>query len=178
MPERRYYQVEIVTTLRGSSLALKTDQTLIGDSSSMFRFAMRIAGALAIVLIFFFGTLLTLDWWNTLPYPDSVRAEHASSIKAALERYRAARGHYPAPFGDNPLTDLKNELVDGHFVAAIPKDPIWGLGEKQYRYVSVGEGYGLLFHLQYANGKIPEGGSCITGVATQGWWGNPPFCPF
>jgi hypothetical protein len=146
----------------------------------MFRVVLRIAGALAIVLVFFFGTLYVLDWWNSLPYPDSVRADHANQIKAALEAYRVARGHYPAPFADNQLTDLKNELVDGKFIGAIPKDPTWGNGDNQYRYVSNGKSYGLLLHLQFPVGKIPAGGSCLTGVGTtsSGWWNNAPQCPF
>src|SRR3954452_12001910 len=91
-------------------------------------------GAVAIIAIFFFGTLFTLDYFG----PDSVRATHAKSIKAALEAYRQTRGNYPYPFPDNPLTDLKKELVDGGFLKVIPKDPVFGEGSaNQYRYVSV-----------------------------------------
>jgi hypothetical protein len=147
----------------------------------MFRLASRIAGALAIVAVFFFGTLFILDRLDTLEFPDSERANHARSVKAALEVYRRAQGHYPVPFTDNPLVDLKKELVDGKFLGAIPQDPLWGLTENQYRYVSYdGKIYGLLFHLQFPVGKIPAGGSCLTGIGseTTGWYRNAPPCPF
>lgn len=144
----------------------------------MLRRLMLFIGALAIVASFFFGTLFVIDWMDTLPFPDSARADHARSIKTALEAFRASKGQYPTPAGDVPLTDLKKDLVDGKFIAAIPKDPTAGFGPNQYRYVSTGAAYGLLFHLQFPTGKIPAGGACLTGVATQGWWGNPPACPF
>jgi hypothetical protein len=152
----------------------------------MLRLATRIAGALAIVAAFFFGTLFILDRQDSPaipaspPPPDSVRASHAKQLKAALEAYRVARGHFPAPFGDNAVTDLKKDLVDGKFLAAIPQDPVWKLGDNQYRYVSSGKSYGLLFHLQLPTGKIPAGGTCLTGVGTEGsrWWNDAPDCPF
>jgi hypothetical protein len=137
---------------------------------------------MAILFGCFFGTLFVLDWWNQLPYPDSVRADHARAIKAALEKYRAKIGHYPVPFTDNALTDLKKELVDKGFIAAIPEDPTWGLTtDKQYRYVSTdGKIYGLLWHLQFPIGKVEAGGRCLTGVGADsaGWWSNAPLCPF
>jgi hypothetical protein len=135
-----------------------------------------IGGAIAIVVIFFFGTLFALDYLD----PDGVRATHAKSLKSALERYRSERGHYPAPFPDNALTDLKGELVDGGYLTSIPKDPVFGAtGKNQYRYVSnSGGNYGLLFHLGAAN--APAGSTCLTGVGTagSGFWGQQPNCPF
>ena len=145
----------------------------------MLHILARIIGGAAVVAAFFFGTLFILDQWDRLPFPDSVRADHARSIKSALEAYRAAKGNYPVPFSDNPLTDLKKELVDGKFIAAIPQDPTWGLTANQYRYVSTpdGKSYGLLFHLQFPVGKIAGGGACATGMPL-GWWGGAPACPF
>ena len=135
------------------------------------------AGGFAVVAAFFFGTLYFLNQRDG-GARDLVRAEHAKTIKAALENYFGARGVYPL-FPDNPVDDLKKDLVDGGFVRAIPSDPLGK--EQQYRYVSSnGKSYGLLFHLEQANGKIPAGGTCLTGVGTsaKGWWSQPPDCPF
>ena len=43
---------------------------------------------------------------------DSIRIEHAKSLIAALEKYRAARGPYPSPFDNDDIADLKIKLVD------------------------------------------------------------------
>jgi hypothetical protein len=145
----------------------------------MVQLILRIVGGLAVVAAFFFGTLFVLDHTG-FRYPDSLRAAHAISFKAALEKYRSARGHYPYPFYNNAFSDLKKELVDGKHLDVIPVDPS-GLKEKEYRYVSSdGKTYGLLFHLQFPVGKIPAEGACITGVGTAGtgWWDQPPDCPF
>jgi hypothetical protein len=140
---------------------------------------LRTIGGLAVVGISFFGTLLVLDWFKSV---DAVRADHAQSIKAALEKYRTKRGSYPFPVAGNPLSDLKKELVDGGYLAGIPQDP-GDLSDKQYYYVSNdGNSYGLLFHLRSQTGKdLPEKTSrCLAGVgiAGKGWWGPPPPCPF
>jgi hypothetical protein len=146
------------------------------NPSSIARVLVRIIGGIAIVAISFFGTLFTLDYLD----PDSVRATHAKSVKAALEKYRSAKGAYPFPFPDNPLTDLKKVLVDGGYLVAIPDDPVFGAKDKdRYRYVSnSGKNYGLLFHL--STGKTPSGSTCLTGVGTAGYgfWGQQPECPF
>jgi hypothetical protein len=145
----------------------------------LWRRLLLLAGACAIVAASFFGTLLVLDHW---PYKnrDSLRASDARALKSALEKFHAAHGNYPQPFPANPVTDLKAALVDGGYLPSIPDDPLWGRTENQYYYVSGGPSYGLLFHLEAANGKIPAGGRCITGVGTAGtgWWGQPPDCPF
>ena len=137
--------------------------------------------AIAILAIFFFGTMYVIDY-RDMSARDLVRAEHAKSLKTALERYRAAHGKYPAPFTNNYIMDLKTALVDGGFLAAIPTDPFWiGSQNNQYTYVSAdGIKYGLWFHLELSSGKIPAGGGCLTGVGTvgTGWWGQPPDCPF
>jgi hypothetical protein len=139
-----------------------------------------VIGGIAVLAISFFGTLFVLNSTDNRPR-DSLRAEHAKSLKTALEKYRSARGKYPAPFNDNVIFDLKPELVDGGFLPIMPQDPFWNTPPNQYRYVSGdGKGYGLLFHLELASGKIPAGGACLTGVGTAGtgWWGQPPDCPF
>jgi hypothetical protein len=148
----------------------------------MRRLLLNVFGGMAVVAISFFGTLFILNYSSgDSSARDASRAEHAKMLKGGLEKYRAARGKYPAPFGNNPATDLKAVLVDGGFLSAIPQDPLWALTENQYRYVSVdGAKYGLLFHLELPSGKITAGGKCLTGAGTAltGWWGQPPDCPF
>jgi hypothetical protein len=135
------------------------------------RTALWTLGGLAIVAFFFFGTLLVLDYRDRNQSPeqarDALRAEHARLIKDALERYRTARGTYPV-FPDNPISDLKAALVDTKYLASVPVDPVTG---KQYRYVSDGKVYGMLFSLE-------TGASCLVGTSGRGFWGNPPMCPF
>lgn len=148
----------------------------------MRRLLLNVLGGIAVVSISFFGTLFILNYWDgDARARDALRAEHAKLLKSGLEKYRSARGKYPAPFGNNPAADLKLILVDGGFLSAIPQDPLWALTENQYRYVSIdGSKYGLLFHLELSSGKIAAGGKCLTGVGTTltDWWGQPPDCPF
>jgi hypothetical protein len=123
-----------------------------------------------IVLGSFFGTLFVIDHVN-LPFftvsPSSIRATHAQQLKTALENHKKARGGYPV-FPDNPISDLKAALVDSKYLASIPVDPVSG---KQYRYVSDGNVYGMLFSLD-------SGAPCLVGASGRGFWGNPPVCPF
>jgi len=141
-----------------------------------------VIGGIAVCASSFFVTLFVLNYYDNNRPRDSIRVEHAKVLKTALEKYRSARGKYPAPFLDNVIFDLKGELVDGGFLASMPQDPFWETSTgNQYRYVSAdGTTYGLLFHLESADGKIPAGGKCLTGVGTAGtgWWGQPPDCPF
>jgi hypothetical protein len=136
-------------------------------------------GGLAIVALFFFATLFVLQYLDP-GARDRTRAEHVKSLRTALENYRNARGSYPI-YPDNPVDDLKKDLVDTGFITAIPADPLRGSpGGQQYRYVSDGKLYGLLVKLENGNGKIPAGGLCLTGVGVKGSgiWGGPPDCPF
>ena len=134
-----------------------------------------------IVAAFFFGTLFFIDYFESKPLDakgrDSLRADHAKSIKKALANYRSDHGSYPI-FPDNPVEDLKTRLVGGGYLREIPIDPSGKSG--QYHYVSNGTAYGLLFHIELAIGNIPAGGLCLTGVETAGkpWYGAPPSCPF
>jgi hypothetical protein len=101
-------------------------------------------------------------------------------LKDALERYFQKHGKYPAPYGDNNIIDLKDELVGEGFLEKMPQDPKWG-GSRVYRYVSSdGESYGLYIHLEQKTDFGPAGGSYLTGVGTDGtgWWGQPPEFPF
>ncbi|MDO8398903.1 MAG: hypothetical protein Q7T45_13890 [Bradyrhizobium sp.] len=141
-------------------------------------------GAIAILTASFFGTLWILDKIDPEPPsssavrpsgPDLVRVEHAKTVKAALEKYRSARGSYPAPFTGNPLSALKPHLVDTGYLKAIPEDPDPAPGtSKQYSYASdKGTVYGLSLIMK-------SGGRCVTGVGAsgRGWWSNAPDCPF
>jgi hypothetical protein len=142
------------------------------------KFILQAVGGLGVVAASFFFTLFMMDHWPNKDR-DSIRAEHAQLLKAGLEKYRSANGKFPL-LPDNPVTDLKKDLVDSKYLEAIPEDPLWSKTEKQYRYASVGPSYGLLFHLESPTGKISGGGTCITGVgiAGVGYWGQIPVCPF
>lgn len=126
-------------------------------------------GAFAILAASFFATLYLLNSLNFGPVNlDRVRIEHAKSLKAAIERYRAARGKYPSPFPDNDLADLRPELVSGGFISELPLDPYWKIGKvNRYRYRSDGNTYGLMFYLEL--------GPCQTGagaLAVNPWKGQ------
>lgn len=137
---------------------------------------LRSLGALLIMGLSFFGTLVALNYWDQAPARarDALRAEHARQLKDALEQYRAARGIYPL-FPDNSVVDLKPYLVDGGFLKSIPQDPLWP--DKPYRYTTFahdGQSYGLLFHVEQGDGP-----TCRTGVKIDpNWWGRQPECQF
>lgn len=115
-----------------------------------------VVGSLAVLAISFFGTLHSFDNFDFRSV-DSIRIEHAKEMKAALEKYRAARGKYPGPFNDNDLADLRPELVGGGFIAKLPVDPYWSNRKiNHYRYRSDGSTYGLLFSMEF--------GPCISGI--------------
>ena len=81
---------------------------------------------------------------------------------AALEKYRNAKGAYPL-FPNNRITDLKPTLVDGGFLAGIPRDPP---DAQPMRYISIaGTSYGILS----TKNRQP----CLIEVGTtnSGWWG-------
>jgi hypothetical protein len=148
----------------------------------VFRPLLFIVGGFGIIAIFFLGTLFLLDYMDTKDpgSRDRLRAEHAKSIMAALEKYRGARGAYPLfpPQYDVALADLKTALVEGGYLRSIPADPL--SPDKPYRYISYdGTVYGLLFRLELAHQNIPAG-QCLIGVGTaaSGWWKQPPNCPF
>src|SRR4051812_20869030 len=102
---------------------------------------LRVAGGLAIVVVFFFGTLFALDYmgWGS---PDSIRASNAKAIMEALQKYRTAKGAYPVlPVPDSPFSELAGPLVGGGYISAIPTDPP---GSQKPHYVSYdGKAYGL-----------------------------------
>lgn len=122
-------------------------------------------GGLAILVASFVGTLYFLDSLNFQTL-DSIRIEHAKSLKAALEKYRAVHGKYPTSNPDNDLAALRSPLVDGGFIAQLPVDPYWTSGRiNKYRYRALdGKSYGLLFYMEL--GPCQTG----TGVASTGPW--------
>jgi hypothetical protein len=135
-------------------------------------------GAFLVVLVFFIGTLYVIDTvapdFNGAYKRNRLRASHAEQIKSALEKYRKAKGSIPI-FPDNPVDDLKSFLVDGGFLAAIPRDPEWtSTNGQQYRYVSDGKIYGLLFYLE-SSGSFTR---CLIGPTGYKFWGEPPVCPY
>lgn len=138
-----------------------------------------VLGGLLILVLSFFGTLKVIDYFSS-NRPDAIRARHAAAITTALEKFRAARGSYPFPYSNNPISDLKSALVDPHFLTEIPTDPQFVEPENQYRYVSLnGKAYGLLLNIEPSSGK-PGITKCLMGVGTEGtsWWGEPPTCRF
>jgi hypothetical protein len=133
-------------------------------------------GGFGIIAISFVGTLFAIDRY--LPgfsgpgIRDNQRVKDVAVLKSALENYRKERGGYPN-FPDNPVSDLRKDLVDGGFLKSIPNDP---LPERRYRYTnqnSDGKSYGLLITLE----GTPA--ACVTVVGTNpGWWGPLAKCPF
>lgn len=132
-------------------------------------------GAVAILTLSFLGTLFLL---NSTEYQsfDSIRIEHAISLKAALEKYRAARGKYPDANSELDLAALKSPLLDGGFIAQLPVDPYWKSGRvNKYRYRTMdGNSFGLLLYMEL--------GPCQTGIggASTGPWEarQVPVCVF
>jgi hypothetical protein len=131
------------------------------------KYVLRLVGALAIVTLFFFGTLFVLDHTDSQPEPSGIA--NARTIAAALEKYRADKGAYPVlPVLDSPVTELFSSLVNGRYLSNIPTA---SAGGEQIRYVSVdGRAFGLRVVL--------SNGPCIieVGISKSGWWGNPPPC--
>ena len=112
---------------------------------------------------------------------DRQRVVDVQILEAAFERYRAAHGKYPSPYGDDGIWVLSKDLVDGGFLPVVPDDPLWAGTDRQYHYVSMdGQRYGLLVHFELKHGAVPAGGACLAGVGTAGtgWWGQPPDFPF
>jgi hypothetical protein len=132
------------------------------------------ATGLAITLLSFFGSLYLLESVGTRSM-DSLRMEHAKSLKAALEQHRTARGKYPVLVSGSDVADLKRDLVDGGFMSSLPVDPYWTNGRiNRYRYRSDGTSYSLLIHFEL--------GPCQTGIGPatlEKWDGhNVLKCPF
>jgi hypothetical protein len=127
----------------------------------------KILSGLAIVGVFFFGTLFLLDQIDRRRSPEAVRAEGVKSIKAALE-YRSARNAYP-DLPNGPITQLADPLVGGGYLVAIPNE----LQGSSNRYLSDGKSYGLRIARQ-------SGGDCIVevGATKTGWWGLTLPCSF
>src|ERR1700759_4594396 len=114
------------------------------------------AGGFGIIALSFLATLYAIDMY--LPgfggssIRDQQRANDVALLKSALEKYRKARGGYPN-FSDNPVSDLKKDLVEGGFLKSIPNDPSPG---KRYRYTNGnpdGRSYGLLIPLEGPPGE-------------------------
>lgn len=132
-------------------------------------------GGFAVLVASFLGTLHLLDSFNFQSL-DSIRIEHAKSLKAALEVYYTMHGKFPSPYPDSEIKDLRAPLVESGIISQLPIDPYWKNGRvNKYRYRSLdGSMYGLLFYMEL--------GPCQTGVgaaATDPWGGRRvTTCPF
>jgi hypothetical protein len=142
----------------------------------------RYAGAVAIVLLFFFGTLFVLD--SAIPrWRNHARAGDAAAIKRALAGYYKTHGSYPGPT-DTLAENLKPFLVDEGFLSEIPRDPLNEIPLFRYQYVSDGKAfYGLFIHLELSELQGETSGSaCLVGVGIEKTrvFGDPPppACPF
>jgi hypothetical protein len=145
------------------------------------RLLLKVIGGLAIVLISFWATLYFIT--SREHENNQLRAKHAKLLAAALEKYRLARGVYPTVQG--PVDDLKQELVEGKFLEAIPSDPARSATGQQYRYVGGGTKYGLLIILEPEPAMAGVTAAkptltCTVGVNIRGTgaWDDPPSCPF
>ncbi|MBR0752659.1 hypothetical protein JQ604_10730 [Bradyrhizobium jicamae] len=137
----------------------------------MIRILLQIVGGVCIVAVFFFGTLYYLNSSDATSR-DATRVANVRLLKSALDRYRVAKGRYPAPFPDNPVEDLKPALVDGGLLKSLPADP----SDRVMRYSVGGGTEGKRYAL-----KVPlETGDCVTGIGFEqsGWYAPAPPCPF
>ena len=146
---------------------------------------LRLTGGLAVVMIFFWGTLLVLGSPEfALGANNQLRRKHIRLLADALERYHHTRNEYPI-LPDNLVDDLKHALVDGKFLDAIPSDPARASTGWQYRYAGGGSAYGILVTLDPETSLFGLTGTkprltCVAGVKIRGTgaWGDPPACPF
>jgi hypothetical protein len=152
------------------------------EKNAVRRFLL-VLGALAIVMASFFVTLLILNSMETPRTPaemrNAIRAEHARQLKAALEKFKAAKKSYPASADFNDIGGLQGDLVGGGYLAELPSDPQSANGKK-YRYASNGTVYGLLFELEAGPDGVPAAATCITRAKndTASFKGFAPDCPF
>jgi hypothetical protein len=141
-------------------------------SYTPMRIVLQAAGAVAIVVASFFGTLFVMDYLSARSR-DQTRVQNVVQIRDAIENFHNKLGGYP--------TELKSALVGGGFLKAIPADPLWANTDKDYQYYSDGRNnYGLLIWLEQAHGDVPAGIPCRTGLgaAASEMWGKKLDCPF
>jgi hypothetical protein len=152
------------------------------ENNAVRRFLL-VLGALAVVAVSFFTTLLILNSLETPRTPveirNATRAEHARQLKAALEKFRAAHKTYPASADFYDISNLQRDLVGGGYLTELPSDPQSANGKK-YRYASNGDVYGLLFELEAGPDGTPAAGTCISRAKTDttSFKGFAPDCPF
>jgi hypothetical protein len=127
-----------------------------------------------VLMLFYLGAVLLL---NRFEPSDSPLAQEARSIIWAAQEYRASRGSYPVfPGQDSSVLDLKRELAKGGFLRQESGESSGP--DKEARYVSNGNIFGLLFHID-RNEKNPSGQCLIEfGASETGWWGQPQRCQF
>jgi len=145
------------------------------------RLLLKVIGGLAIVLISFWGTLYFMG--SSQFGNNQIRIKHAKLLADALEKYHQARGVYPTAQG--PVDNLKQDLVEGKFLEAIPSDPARSATGQQYSYVGGGAKYGVLIILEpepamAGVGVAKPALTCTVGVNIRGTgaWNDPPTCAF
>jgi hypothetical protein len=131
--------------------------------------------AFAVLMVVYAGALVVSNYFN-IRAPSSPLVQEARSVGAALRNYYVSRGSYPV-LSDRPLLELKKILAEGGYLPADSADV--GGPDKAARYHSGGQGYGLLFHFDYAGKNSPRR-PCLmeVGAYNTGWWAQPPKCPF
>ena len=143
--------------------------------SLVVRLLWRVAGALAILASFFFGTLFILGYSFSSPADlttpagrDRVRAENARAVIRALAEYRSIHDTYPV-LPDSTLPAVAKPLVTEGFLRAVPRDPP---GTEPIHYVSFnGAAFGIWIHFEKSPACIVE-----IGASKTGWWGQPEPC--
>jgi hypothetical protein len=130
----------------------------------------RVIRALSIAMFFYYAILFIIYYVHETYYvnqdiPQALAIEKYS-LMIALRDYRKDHKAYPI-LSDNPIRDLKKQLVSGGYLTPGPD------ADEHARYISLdGKSYGLKFH-------HPRGTPCLVEVDVKGtrWWGAPK-CPF
>jgi hypothetical protein len=132
----------------------------------------RVFGAFAIAMFFFYA-IVFISYYVSRGNSQAALALEKYSLMIALREYRKEHAAYPI-LPDNPIGDLKKQLVSGGYLPPGPD------ADTDSRYVSLdGKSYGLMFHINRTPAN-PRGTPCLIefeAIAT-GWWAQPPKCPF
>ena len=132
----------------------------------------RVIRALSIGLFFYYAILFMIyyayenysvyqNYYVNRGLPQALVLEK-NSLMIALREYRKDHKAYPI-LPDNPIGDLKKQLVSGGYLSPGPDI------DEDARYVSLdGTNYGMKFH-------HPRGTPCLVEVDVTGtrWWGAP-----
>jgi hypothetical protein len=138
---------------------------------------LKIAGAFAVVMAFYFGFALLVNHLEGRS-ANTAQIQNTTLLMRALQDYRKAQGSYPvltAP--DSPMIELAMVLAKSQ-IALRPTFDLLEL-DKNSRYVSYdGNSYGLLLSFNRADNGEPVTCRIEVDARQTGWWGHPPKCPF